>query len=171
MLIPDFVSALKNFWLRQISGAELLRQSMEFLQTQLDANQMKWLHNEAEGYPHIGEPGYVTTTDIPENQKYRLVYCDKPALLIDGKLHPLSLKGPTPLLQWLDWPLSQVEKAVAESNDGLVSLPFQVPEHSQPGVQPVYLIQVSQLQRVTECFREEFWATVKGIPGIENLDR
>lgn len=171
MLIPDFVTALKNFWLRQITGSELLMQSMKFLQTQLDAAQMKWLHNEAEGYPHIGEPGYVSHTDIPDKQKYRLVYIDKPALIIDSKLHPLTLKGPTPLLQWLDWPLSQVEKAVDESKDGFVRLPFQLPEYSEPGVQPVYLIQVSQLQRVTECFREEFLATVKGIPGIENLDK
>jgi hypothetical protein len=144
---------------------------MKFLQTQLDANQMKWLHNEAEGYPHIGEPGYVTNTDIPENEKYRLVYMDKPVLIIDGKLHPLTLKGPTPLLQWLDWPLSQVEKAIAESKDGVVMLPFQLPEYSQPGVQPAYVIPVSQLQRVTERFREEFFATVKTIPGVENLDR
>lgn len=171
MLIPDFVSAFKSYWLREIPGSKLLTESMPFLQTQLDSDKMAWLHHEAEGYPHIGEVGYINVFDIPDKQKYRLVYVDKPALIINGDLHPLKLKGPTPLLQWIDWPLSKLEKALEEAVDGVVMLPFQLPDHSQPGVQPVYLIQVNQFQRLIECFREEFLAMVKGIPGIQNIDQ
>lgn len=74
-------------------------------------------------------------------------------------------------MQGLDWPLSQVEKTIAESKDGVVMLFFQLFEYFQPGVQPANVIPVSQLQHVTEHFREEFFAIVKTISGVGNLDK
>lgn len=156
---PEIEELVRMLFLREISNSLAAQKLLMLLGDRLAKEDRAWLEKELIGYPVVND-----TLESSRVRKYRLVYINRTALLIDDNAHEVSLKGSTNRLFWISWSLSDIEEKLLQSSDDEILIPFTLPGFDAPrGSKTVYLVHRSQLERICERFRGDLFEILKSV--------